>query len=472
MTDFDIIVLGGGSGSQVATAAAEEGLEAVVVEPGPLGGACVTRGCVPSKALIHRADVLEEIRGAERFGIDAAVRGIDYAAITDAIHDTVYEKADAQAESLEENEHVTLYRGAGRFLDDETVLVEREDDEDVEIRGKTIVVAVGSRPVEPPIDGLEAVDYYTSDDVLYLDDPPESLLVVGGGYIGAEMGYFFDAVGTAVTMVGRSDRLLPREDEAASEAVTDALAERFDVHAGHEVTAVSERDGGIAAVVESDDETIELTADALLLATGRRPNTDTLDLENAGIDTDDGGAVDVDEFCKTSADGVWALGDVIGAQPYKHAADYEARCVTVNVLEDTQQAVDYDAVPHAVFTRPRVASVGRTEEELAEEGLEYEAATVSYDAAPLGLLLESDGFVKVLAEPDGGEILGCHVVGPEAPTLIQEVVVAMERAGGRVDDVVAAVHVHPALSEVILAAFDELSTRPYSTAPDWRDVGE
>ncbi|AGB33481.1 dihydrolipoamide dehydrogenase [Natrinema pellirubrum DSM 15624] len=483
MEAYDIVVLGGGSGSQVATAAAERGLEAAVVEPGPLGGACITRGCVPSKALIHRADVVEAVRGAEAFGIDAGVHGVDYDGITDAIHDTVYAKADNQTSSMREAANVTLCRGEGRFVDDRTIAVDPDDGSGTaEITGETVVIAVGGRPMVPPIDGLEGVGYLTSDDALFLDERPDELVIVGGGYIGAELGYFFGALGADISLVGRSERLVPREDEAVSTAVTESLADYCDVYTGYEAAEVEpadERQSGEGIVVTaepSDDgndggETVELAADDLLLATGRRPNTDTLALEETGVETDDKGYVETDNRLETAVDGIWVLGDVIGQQPYKHAADYEAQVVMRNVLDDASRTVDYEAMPHAIFTEPRVASVGQTEGDLADAGREYEVATVPYDAAPLGLILEAgDGFVKALAGPDG-EILGCHIVGPQAATLLHEVVVAMD-GGGTVDDVAGPVHVHPALNEVVYAAFDELSSRAYSTAPDWRDVGD
>ncbi|RQG94060.1 dihydrolipoyl dehydrogenase [Natrarchaeobius chitinivorans] len=506
MTEYDVVVIGGGSGSQVATAAADSGLEAAVIERGPLGGACITRGCVPSKALIHRADVAEELRRAPEVGLEATLEGVAYGEFTASIRDWVYEKAARQERSLEDADSVALYRGEGRFVDERTVAIDPngdgsgENDPDT-IRGDHVVVAVGSRPLIPPIDGLEDVEFLTSDDALFLDEQPDSLVIVGGGYIGAELGYFFAALGTDVSLIGRSDVLVPREDGAVSEFVTESLEGYCDVYTGHEASSVESTDGGVVVTAErtengdggdesgngtgedesgngtDEDESVDLEADRLLLATGRRPNTDTLDLEQTGVKTDDRGYVETDSTLETTCHGVWALGDVLGEQPYKHAADYETQVVSANVLEacdgldaDVAREVDYDAMPHAIFTSPQVASVGATEEELEETDREYESATVPFDVAPLGVVLETDGFVKALASPDG-EILGCHVVGPQASILIQEVVVAMERGEGTVEDVAEPVHVHPALSEVVYAAFDELSTNPYSTAPDWRDVG-
>ncbi|OVE83571.1 dihydrolipoyl dehydrogenase [Natronolimnobius baerhuensis] len=495
-TAYDVVVIGGGSGSQVATAAAEQGLKAAVIEPGPLGGACITRGCIPSKALIHRADVAETVRRAGEFGIDADLESVDYGAFTDTIHDTVYEKAERQARSLEDNAHVTLYRGEGRFADDHTIRVEPGDDRDavavdgterddgvegLEIESETIVLAVGGRPVVPPIDGLETVDFLTSDDALFLSAQPDSLVIVGGGYIGVELGYVFGALGTEVSLIGRSEHLVPREDDEISAVVTDSLERYCDVYTGYEASAVESGEGGGVVVTaeptnkESDDggdepASVDLEADDLLLATGRQPNTDTLALENTGIETDESGHVETDTRLETAVEDVWALGDIVGEEPYKHAADYETRIVSANVLDAAETEVDYRAMPHAIFTSPQVASVGKTEGELEDDSREYESATVPFTAAPLGLIRGADdGIVKVLAGPDG-EILGCHIAGPDASTLIQEVVVAMDSGSGTVDDVADPVHVHPALSEVVHAAFDELSARPYSTAPDWRDV--
>ncbi|ELY91092.1 dihydrolipoamide dehydrogenase [Natrialba hulunbeirensis JCM 10989] len=497
--EYDIVVLGGGSGSQVASAAVNEGLTAAVVEPGPLGGACVTRGCIPSKALIHRADIVDELRRAAEFGVHADVQEIEFGEFTAAIHDTVYEKADNQESSFDDTDGLTRYHGTGRFVDDRTIVVESNDEHTSEsdsasgsdsstpsrIRGETIVIAVGGRPVVPPIDGVEDVDYLTSEGALFLDEQPDSLVIVGGGYIGAELGYFFGALGTEVSLVGRSEQLVPREDDDVSEVVTNALESHCEIYTGYEAAAVAETADGVVVTAEpsgdggngdggddneeNSDESVELEAERLLFATGRRPNTDSLDLEETSVQTDDSGHVEVDESLETTADDIWALGDVLADEPYKHAADYETRIVTANVLDDAGEEVDYHAMPHAIFTSPQVASVGQTEQELTAGGLEYQSANIPFGTAPLGMILDADGFVKVLAAPEG-EILGCHIVGPHASTLIQEVVTAMDSGSGMVEDVAEPVHVHPALSEGVYAAFDELSSRQYSTAPNWRDV--
>lgn len=468
MREFDLIVIGGGSGTAVGNAAADRGGDVAVVEPGPLGGACVTRGCVPSKGLIHRADVVERIRRAGEFGVDADLGEIDFASITAEIEDAVYEKAENMERQLRESENKTLFDAEAEFVDERTVAVDGD-----ELRGEQVVVAAGARPSVPPIDGLEDADYLTSAEALYLDERPDRLVILGGGYVGAELGHFFGEMGTDVAIVGRSEQLVPREDEAASEAVTAAFEERYDVYAGHEATAVEERNGEFVVTAEpasDDDDAIEVTGDELLVATGRKPNTDRLDVEAAGIETTDGGFVETDEYMATSVDGVWALGDIAGPPLFKHAADYEARVVARNAVLDGEERVDYTGLGHAVFTSPRVAAVGKTEGELRDDGVEYESARAEYADVPLGMVSKDErGFAKVLAAPDG-EILGCHVVGEEAPTLLHEVLVALRSAGGTVDDVAETIHVHPARSEVLLKAFDELAEIPYAGTPDWSDV--
>ena len=468
MREFDTIVVGGGSGTLVGTAAADEGDSVAVVEPGPLGGACVTRGCVPSKALIHRADLLEEIRRAERFGIDATVEGVDLAAITEEVRDTVYGKAERMEEELRDSENHALYQTEGRFVDERTLEVGDE-----RIRGERVIVAAGARPLIPPIDGIDDVDYLTSTEALWLDEPPEHLIVIGGGYIGTEMGHFYGSLGSEVTIVGRSDVLAAREDADVSEALTAAFEDReeFDVRTGHAASEVEEENGEFVVTAETDDgEESEIRGDELLVATGRQPNADRLEVENAGIETDDDGYVETNEYLETTADGVWALGDIAGPPLFKHAADYEARHVAMNAVDGERRAVDYDAVAHAIFTSPQVASVGKTEGELDDEGVEYEVGRFEYTDAPLGLVSKDDrGFVKVLAGPDG-EILGCHVFGSHASTLVHEVVMAMSSGSGTVNEVVEAVHVHPALNEVVLGAFDEVATVPHTGSPDWSDA--
>ncbi len=452
MGEYDIVVVGGGTGNKVARAAANRGQRVALIERGPLGGTCVNRGCNPSKTLIHRADVAETVRHAGEFGIDADLDRIDFPRIVREVTEMGEQKSDEIARAIEARENVTLYRDDARFVGERTLRVGDE-----EIRGDKISVAVGARPAIPPIDGLDDVDYLTSTDALRLDRRPDRLVVIGGGYIAAELGYFYEALGTAVTIIGRNDVLVPAEDREVAETFTEIARRRHTVHVGYEATAVTQENGQVTVTATSDDgEPIAVTADELLVATGRRPNTDRLDSEKAGIHLDERGYIETDEFLETSAENVWAHGDCIRAYQFKHAADHEVTYVIKNALDGEREAVDYTGMGHAVFTSPQVAGTGKTEEELVANGREYAVGRCAYRDTVMGnALKDRDGFVKVLAAPDG-EILGCHIVGPDASTLIHEVLLALSSGSGTVNDVTGTIHIHPALSKVVLRAFEDV----------------
>ena len=283
----DVLVLGGGTGNKVASAAAAAGLETVLVEKGPLGGTCLNRGCNPSKMLIAHANRVNAVADADRFHVDATLDGVDVPAIVEEVHGTLGDIADGMAESKRNEENLTLVNAEGQFVDDRTL---RADG--TEYTAEKVLVAAGTRPlVIDAIDGLTDVDYLTSSEALRLSEPPERLVVMGGGYIAAELGYYFDALGTEVALIEMEDSLLPREDDEVAERFTDIARRRHDVFTGYRVTSVSEADGTITATAESaDGDTIEVSGDELLVALGRRPNTDRIGIENTDIALDDRGA--------------------------------------------------------------------------------------------------------------------------------------------------------------------------------------
>ena len=451
MTEFDVVVVGGGTGNNVAAAAADAGLETALIEKGPLGGTCLNRGCNPSKMLIQRANVLNGVRDAGRFGVDASVEGVDYAGMVDEISSTLSSIAENMEADYRDRERLTLYREETRFVDDRTLAVDGE-----EISGERVVVAAGSRPSVPPIDGIDEVEFLTSDDALYLDEPPNSLVVLGGGYIAVELGYVFWSMGTDVSIVERNDALVHREDGDVAEALTEIARERHDVYTGYSATAATEDADGVTLHAEGDDGDVALTADELLVATGRRPNTDTLALDATGIELDERGFVETNEYLETTAENVWAQGDIAGNSQFKHAGDYETRHTVANVVHDERRAIDLSTMPHVIFTEPQVAGVGATEEELEAAGREYVVGTARYEDTAMGRAKKLDtGFAKAIAAPDG-EILGCHVVGESASTLVHEAVVAMHAGPGQVSDVADAIHAHPTLNKVMEAAFRDV----------------
>jgi dihydrolipoamide dehydrogenase len=450
--DFDVIVIGGGTGNNVAAAAADAGLETALVEPGPLGGTCLNRGCNPSKMLIQAANAVNDVRAAERFHVDATLAGVDYAAVVDEMDELLGGIAAGIEDRYREKPNLTLFDEYTEFVDDRTVDLGGEA-----VSGERVVVATGSRPIVPPIDGLDGVESLTSQDALYRRDLPESLVVLGGGYIAVELGYVFESMGVDVAIVEMMDSLVPREDGDVAAAFTDVAAARHDVYTGHRVTAVEERDGRHVVSAETDDgdETV-VEGSEILVALGRRPNSDTLNLDAAGIAVDDRGFVETNEYLETTAENVWAQGDVAGNALFKHSGDYETRHAVANVVHGERRALDLSAMPHTIFTEPQIAGVGATEEELVEEGVDYAVGRGDYAASAMGRAKKLDeGFVKVLAAPDG-EILGAHAIGYEASVLLHEAVVAM-RTGATVDDVAGTIHAHPTLSKVVEAAFRDVS---------------
>jgi len=472
MDEVDFLVIGSGSGLDVANAAANQGQSVAVVEKGRLGGTCLNRGCIPSKMLLYHADVLETIERAGEFHIDADVANVEFSEIVREVNEEVHSDSDSIRDGLRSSPRHDLYEGEGRFIDDRTVEIVSGDDEGAQIQAETVLIAAGTRPAIPDIEGVEDVDYLTSTEALQLETPPDHLVIVGGGYIAAELGHFFGTFGSDVTIIGRRPDLLPEADEEIAEAFTDRYAERFTVHTGHAATAVSEANGTFTVEAHpyeygpdggvNDEESVTVTGDELLVAAGRRPNTDLLNLDAAGVETDDRGFVETDEYLRTTADGVWALGDIVGEFLLKHSANHEAQAVVRNLFGDELQAVDYTAMPFAVFASPEVAGVGAREEELRDADREYATRTYRYDETARGSAMKADGFLKAIIDLDG-QILGCHIMGPEASDLIQEVVVAMKAGSGTVQDIRESVHIHPALSEVVQRGFSGQFSRGNSS---------
>ncbi|QLG27988.1 dihydrolipoyl dehydrogenase [Halorarum halophilum] len=474
MTDFDLVVLGGGTGNLVAAEAVEAGLDVALVERGRLGGTCLNRGCNPSKKLIHRANVAETVREAEAVGVDATLNDVAFREIVDHVTDVITEEAESKAEEARETDGLTFYQATGRFVDERTVEVDAggcsgdtggdgEDgdggdggDDTERITGDRIVLAGGSRPRVPDsIAGTDEVDFLTSDEALGLRERPDRLVIVGGGYIAVELAHFFGQMGTEVVVVGHGDVLVDREDRDIAERVTEVYEQDHELHLGFEVTALAEAAGETVVTAESEDgEEIRVRGDEALLAVGRRPNSDTWNVDAAGIETDEKGFVETNEYLETSVDGVWAIGDIAGNYMFKHSGDKEAECVVENAVRGNRTAVEYPGMAHAVFGSPQVGSLGRTESEL-DDGTDYEVGTFAYDRTALGEAMATDGgFAKAIIGPDD-EVLGFHVVGPHASMLVHEVSTAVA-VGGRARDIAETIHVHPALSEVVQGAFRDV----------------
>ena len=355
MEKYDLIVVGSGAGMNVAWRAINQGMRVALVEHGPVGGTCLNNGCVPSKVLIYPADVVRMLDAASTIGIDGHIDRIDFPRIMRRMRSVVDEGRTHMERGAERMENLDWYRVRGEFVDDYRL---RAGD-DV-ITAPRIVIASGSRPLVPPIPGLVEAGYLDNISVLSLEESPESLVIMGGGYIACEYGHFFSAMGTRVTILGRGPRLLNNEDPEISEIVKNRLSKHIDVQTNHEaVKVVLESDKKIvSAVNRSTGEVEKFAAEEIMLAVGRRSNTDLLNPEKTGVEMDRRGWIKVDEYLETTKPGIWSLGDAIGKHMFRHTANYESMVVWANAFTHNKQKVDYHAVPHAVFTHPQVGAVG------------------------------------------------------------------------------------------------------------------
>ena len=448
METFDLIVIGSGSGLDVANAAAEGGLKVAIVEKSRMGGTCLNRGCIPSKLLIHSADVAETIKTASAFGINVHGYSVDYARIVQRSNSIVDSDSDGILNAFSSVENPKLFHGEGKFVGLKTMEVNGEV-----IKSDKILIASGTRPKIPKITGLDVSGFLTSDEALRLTKQPKVLTIIGGGYISAELAHFFGALGSEINIIQRRKVLIPREDEEIAAKFTELFSKKYNLYLGYDTKSVKKNGVKFSVSAKSSNgETIDLESDQLLVSVGRTPNSDTLNLAATGVEIDSSGYVKVDEHLETATKGIFALGDAVGRYLFKHSANHEAQYAYNNIMHETKKIpVDYTGMPHAIFSSPQVAGVGYTEQALRQENIRYEKATYPYIKTAMGEAIEDKhGFVKFLASKDG-KILGCHIIGSHASILIHEVLVAI-RLGARVQDIARVVHIHPALAEVVSRA--------------------
>lgn len=445
MKEYDYLIIGGGTaGLTVLSGALAQKATVALVEKGRLGGTCHNTGCVPSKMLVHHADLVMTIGRAAGFGIQAGITVIDFGKIMETMR-TYLGSSRKQIEAFVRGaEGPAFYPAEGRFVDEYTLEIEGE-----RIRGRHIFIASGSRDMTPPITGLDTVEPLTTASLLELGKRPESLVIVGGGYTAVEYAHFFASMGTAVTILQNSDRLVPHEEPDISDLLKRELERRMEVHTN--TTAVEAgRDGGGCVVVGRDAATKqrkEFRAEKVLIAVGRESNAERLRVEKTGIETDGKNYITVDDYFETSKKNIWAVGDAIDRLMFTHSGDREAEIAWHNATHAEKLKMNFAVVPHAVYTHPRIASVGMTEAQ-ATKRHDVLVGTARYADVVMGDILREEGFAKIVVEKGSGTILGFHVVGPEAPLLLQEVVTVMARGGG-VEDITAGLHIFPSLSELV-----------------------
>ena len=450
---FDLIIVGAGSGNTIP-GPDHAGWTIAIIEKDTFGGTCLNRGCIPSKMLIHTADVAETIHTAAAFGITARIEGLDWDRIIGRVWQRIDPLAAAGEQWRQTQPRTTVFKGEARFVGEKTLEVNGQ-----RLTAPRMILAAGSRPAIPAIPGLEQVVYYTSDTIMRLPRQPQRMAILGGGYIGAELGHLFGALGTAMTIIHRSDRLLPREDEEMSQRFTDLYARRFTVLLNTQLQRVQQQGDTLTLDLRVDGRPQHVTCEVLLLAVGRLPNSDLLDVARAGIAVDAQGRIVTNASHETTVPGIWAFGDIASPHQLKHAANAEARTVAYNVAHPTTQRRSHDfAMPHAVFASPQVASVGLTEREAQAQGVPYVVGKRAYSATAYGWAIEdTESFVKIIAHADTRQVLGAHIIGPHAALLLQPLVNAM-RFGQTVDQLAHdTFYIHPALTEVVEQALLEIA---------------
>ncbi|GAA1941817.1 mycothione reductase [Nocardioides hwasunensis] len=476
---YDLVIVGAGSGNIIVDEQFDD-FRVALVERGPFGGTCLNRGCIPSKMFILPADVATTARRGDALGVPTRVGPAEWR----TIRDRVIAKVDADAadglEGREEADNIDVYQGTASFTGPRTLAID-VDGKITEVTGDQVVLATGTRPVVPDIPGLEEAGFETSDTIMRLEAFPARLGVVGGGYVGSELAHVFSSYGAEVVQVEGGDSLLNDQDADVAAHFTSAVERRWDVRLGTELEKVSGGGGDPITLHLADGEEAEV--DVLLLAIGRQPNSDLLDLERAGVDVDDSGRIVVDEHQRTSADGVWSLGDASSDQPLKHVANQDARVVQHNLLRALRHTgdgpsdlavSDHRAVPQAVFTHPQIARVGLTEAEARDEHgddvvvARHDVADVAYGWALAGDLdddAEANGFVKLVGRRSTGRLVGAHLVAPMASVLVQPLVMAMAHDVPVAGLARSTYWIHPALTEVVENALIALESA-LESAPD------
>jgi dihydrolipoamide dehydrogenase len=459
MKEYDLIAVGSGSAVSIVSAAIERNpnLKVAVIDKDDPGGICLTRGCIPSKLLLYPAEMVRIIERADEFGIDVDMKKVDFERVMERMGTIINEEIEMIRHGLSNSKNIDYYPTIAEFTAPYTLKVGSET-----IKSKMILLCTGSKPMIPPIEGLENTGYLTSDTVLGIRKLPESIAIIGGGYIAAEYGHFFSAMGSKVTIIGRNLQFLPQEEPEISALAKRKFQQHMEVMTNHEVREAERTSTGhkkLTAVNRENGKEIEVTAEKILVATGRASNTDVLNPERGGIETDRRGWIIVDDYLETTQSNVWALGDANGKYPFKHVANYEALVTYYNAIMNEKVKADYHAIPHAVFSYPEIGSVGLKEKEAIEKhGKDNVLIGIQkYEDTAKGEAMEAkDYFAKVIVEKGTMKILGAHIIGPYASVLIQEIINLMYTPQQSAEPIIKGMHIHPALNEVVERAFNSL----------------
>lgn len=448
-----MIVVGTGSAMNIAGPLLDQfpHYNIAVIDKDEPGGICLTRGCIPSKMLTYPAELVRTIEHAKSLGVHATIDNIDFKTIMQNMRDSIEEDIDNIRLSLSNSDRIDYYPEVAEFINPYTLKVGDE-----EIYSKQILLCLGSRPYIPPIKNLEETEYITSKELLQLQELPQSVVIIGGGYIAAEYGHFLSAMGAEVTIIGRNKQFLKEQEPEISKKALEDLQKHMYVLTDHEVIETSIRDGKkiVIARNRANQDLVEFETDLILVAAGRVSNAPLIKPANGGINVDEHDWIITDARMRTNMDGVWAFGDANGQYLFKHVANKESITAYYDMMKHEAE-MEYDAIPWAVFTYPEIAGVGLGQCAAADKyGKENIAVGFQFygDTAKGAAMNLKDYFVKVIIHRNG-KLIGAHIIGPQASVLIQEIVTLMYTTDGTFLPITEGMHIHPALSEVVERAF-------------------
>lgn len=453
MKEYDIIIIGSGAGLEIVDYALNKGLKVALVAESPLGGTCLNYGCIPSKMLIYPADVISLIESSKKLGIIAELKKVEFKTIMNRMKKSISESLEQMNKGIENVKNLDFYNQKASFVKEYTLKVGEE-----KIKAEKIIIASGARPLIPSIKGIEEVNYLTNESLLELEKRPKSIIIIGGGYVGCEYAHFFASIGSEVIVVQRNKFLVPEEEEEISELLKKEMKMRMRVLNNTEALRVKEDKQGCVVTCKNNKtgKKLELKAERILIAVGRKSNADLLEVEKCGLETDSKGFIKVNEFFETSKKNIWAFGDAVGKQMFRHAANEEAGIVARNVFTKEKQSFNFNKVPHAVYCHPQIASVGFTEKIAKSEYKHILVGKSKYSSVAKGeAMMEDECFAKAIVDGETNKIVGFHIIGPHAPILIQEVI---NNIAGEEEylSLFKSMHIHPALPELIISTLASL----------------
>lgn len=443
--DYKLIIIGAGPGGyETALLAARRGIETVLIEAGEVGGTCLNEGCIPTKAFCRNAQLMEDLAKSEVFGVDDLVYSFDFSVAAQR-KNAIVEQLKGGVESLLANPRIRLVRGTARFVDTHTVAVGEET-----FTAENIIIATGSTAATLPIPGNDLPGVITSRELLNIDHVPPRLCIIGAGVIGLEFASIFTSFGSEVTVVEYAKEILPRFDSDMAKRLRQSLGKRgITITTQAAVSAIAQNGDELTVIYTRKGKEETVVADKVLMAVGRRPNLASLNLEEVGIEATPRGVV-VNENMQTNVPHIYAIGDIIGGYMLAHATTFQG-IRALNHIMGTPDKLNLNVMPAAVFTMPEAATVGLTEDECKEKGIVCTCKKSFFRANGKAVCLdETDGFCKLVVGDDG-KLLGCHLFGPHAADLVQEVC-ALISVGATLDDLQNIVHTHPTLGEVIQTA--------------------